>query len=172
MDLGRVCFRTYPELERYCYRVASAVGLVSVEIFGCRHPEARRYAVELGHALQLTNIIRDVAEDLHGADRLYLPQEDLERFGVGEEDLRAPVTGDSVRALLAFEAKRARERFRAAERSFPVSDRRALRASELMRALYETLLGNMERGGFRVMEQRYRLSAWQKAKLLGSHWFR
>jgi phytoene synthase len=166
MDLGRVRYASYEELQEYCYRVACAVGLVSIEIFGARTLQAPRYAIELGHALQLTNIIRDVGEDLRSADRIYLPQEDMKRFGVTEEGLRSGRPGDGFRALLTLQAERAGARFAAARQHYPERDRQALRASELMRRLYQALLEKMSRDGFRVLDQRYRLGSVQKLLLL------
>lgn len=168
MDLRGERYRTFEELERYCYRVASAVGLVSLEIFGYTNPRARDYAVELGHALQLTNILRDVREDLQSKGRIYLPEEDLDRFGVSREDLGRNGETEEVLALFRFQGARARARYgRAAER-FPEEDRRSLQASELMRQIYETLFCKMEGDGFHVLSHRYRLSAWEKIRLLGA----
>ena len=166
MDLGTVRYRTRADLERYCYRVACAVGLVSIEIFGCKAPGAKTYAIELGHALQLTNIMRDVGEDWRESQRIYLPEEEMERFGVTEADLSAGTSSDPFLRLMAFQAERAKERFAAARRLYPQSDRKALRASELMRSFYESLLRKMERGGYRVLEKRYRLAAVEKVALL------
>jgi phytoene synthase len=166
MDLGTVRYRTRADLERYCYRVACAVGLVSIEIFGCKAPGAKAYAIELGHALQLTNILRDVGEDWRESQRIYLPEEEMERFGVTEADLAAETSGERFRLLMASQAERAKERFAAARRLYPHSDRKALRASELMRSFYESLLRKMERGGYRVLEHRYRLGALEKVALL------
>lgn len=166
MDLGRVRYQTYKELQEYCYRVACAVGLVSIEIFGARTFEAPQYAIELGHALQLTNIIRDVGEDLSQSDRIYLPQEELDRFGVTEQGMREGRPGEGFRPLMQFQADRAKARFAAACRHFPHRDRNALRASELMRRFYRTLLHQMERDGFRVLNRRYRLGTLQKTFLL------
>jgi len=128
--------------------------------------KAPRYAIELGHALQLTNIIRDVGEDLRDGGRIYLPTEDLERFGVTEDGLRSGSPGHGFADLMAFQAQRAKDRFGAAERFYPKRDRQALRASELMRVLYKALLGRMEQDGFRVLHHRYRLGALHKLALL------
>ncbi|MEO8677711.1 MAG: squalene/phytoene synthase family protein, partial [Vicinamibacterales bacterium] len=112
MDLDRSRYQTFNELIEYCKRVASAVGLVCIEIFGCRDAGSRDYAINLGLALQITNIIRDVAVDL-GNGRVYLPQADLAQFGVTEEALRAGQVTDPVRRLLTFECRRARQLFAA-----------------------------------------------------------
>jgi phytoene synthase len=107
MDLTTSRYPTFEALYEYCWRVASTVGLICIEIFECRNPRSRDYAIALGVALQLTNILRDVATDLE-RDRIYLPQEDLARFGCTEQDLRASTAGEPVRAVLAHEASRAR----------------------------------------------------------------
>lgn len=167
MDLDRDRYATIDELLVYCHGVASAVGLVSIGIFGCREPGSRTYAEQLGYALQLTNILRDVAEDA-ARGRIYLPQSDLERFGVGESEI---LTGkpdpERFRKLMAFEAARAKGHFAAAVAALPESDRRALRSAELMRAIYTRILGRMTADGYRVFEKRYRLSLAGRLAILG-----
>ena len=145
MDLVPRRYATWAELRGYCERVASAVGLASIEIFGYDDPRTRTYAIELGLALQLTNILRDVAADA-GRDRLYLPLEDLERFGVSPAELlaaardaRAP-RPDGLPRLLAFEADRARSHYAAAAAALPEGDRRSMLAAEIMAAVYRALL--------------------------------
>jgi phytoene synthase len=114
MDLQCNRYDTFEELRQYCLRVASAVGLICVEIFGYRDLQTRDYAIDLGIALQLTNIIRDVAPDLE-RDRVYIPARDLRRFGCTEDDLRAGVVTDNVQRLLAFQVERARRFYRKAD---------------------------------------------------------
>src|SRR5262245_6236674 len=135
MDLDCARYPTFAALTEYCRRVASTVGLICLEIFGYRDASAQAYAVTLGRALQLTNIIRDVATDLKRG-RIYLPAEDLARFGVSEEDLRSGVVSPQVRSLLAFECNRARELYRQADAELPAVDRRSLVAAEIMGAIY------------------------------------
>jgi phytoene synthase len=162
MDLRAVRYPTFDDLRLYCYRVASAVGLVSIEIFGYRNPSTRDYAVNLGLALQMTNIIRDVARDLR-QDRIYLPEEDLARFGYSEADLRRHLQDERFRRLMQFEADRARAFFAAAKAALAPEDRRSMVAAEIMSAVYGRLLREMERDGFCVFEKAYRLSRLQKA---------
>ena len=131
MDLGTVRYRSFEELRVYCYRVASAVGLVSIEIFGYRNPACRDYAIQLGLALQMTNIIRDVGKDL-GNGRIYLPQEDLARFGYPEADLRARKLQRAFLRLMDFEAARAEEFLLRARSLLPREDRRSMVAAEIM----------------------------------------
>ena len=130
MDLHGAAYATWEDLRLYCHRVASVVGLVSIEIFGCRDPRAREYAEQLGLALQLTNILRDVGQDLANEGRIYLPAEDLARFGVTPADLAAQRRDERFLALMDFEATRARDFFGKARQSVPVGDRRALRSEE------------------------------------------
>ena len=162
MDLHRSRYRTFEELRLYCYRVASAVGLVSIEIFGYRNPATRDYAINLGLALQMTNIIRDVGRDLRQG-RVYLPAEDLGRFGYSEEDLKQCRHDERFLALMEFEAARARNFFQRAAEGLPPEDRRSMVAAEIMAAVYRRLLRRMELDKFRVFEKEYRLSKLEKA---------
>jgi phytoene synthase len=149
MDLTPRRYATFADLRVYCEKVASAVGLASIEIFEYRHPRTREYAVELGIALQLTNILRDIGADL-ARGRLYLPLEDLARFGVGESELVAPSNPrrPEVAALLRFEGERAREFYARAEALLPAEDRRAMASAELMAGVYRTLLDELVRRSF------------------------
>lgn len=162
MDLRPVRYATFADLRLYCYRVASAVGLVSIEIFGYRNPSARDYAINLGLALQVTNIIRDVGRDLR-QDRIYLPQEDLARFGYSEGDLHNQVHDKRFCRLMQFEADRAKAFFSAAQTALAPEDRRSMLAAEIMSSVYRGLLRRMERDDFCVFEKEYRLSKLQKA---------
>ncbi|MFQ6672817.1 MAG: phytoene/squalene synthase family protein, partial [Candidatus Tectimicrobiota bacterium] len=154
-DTTTTRYPTYAALEAYCYRVASVVGLMSIKVFGCDTPGARAYAVALGRALQLTNILRDIPRDA-SRGRLYLPLEDLERFGVAEEALLAGHLTEATTALLAFEGRRAREAFAEASRLKPAEVGRALLPAEIMRSLYEVLLAKIERAGYNVWQRRVR----------------
>ena len=165
MDIEPTRYQTYEQLRAYCWRVACAVGLVSIEIFGCRNPRSKAYAELLGHALQMTNILRDIAED-SAVGRIYLPLEDLRKFGVTEADLLSGATGDSFGALMRFEAARTRALFVEAKSALPADDAVALRPAEFMRAIYEKILSRMQADGFRVFQKRYRLSNAEKLLLL------
>lgn len=158
MDLEAARYGTFEELRLYCYRVASAVGLVSIEIFGYRNPGCKNYAIDLGLALQLTNIIRDVGEDWANGGRIYLPREDMERFGWSREDLSAGRQNEAFERLMRFEAGRAREFYDRARRELPPEDARSMIAAEIMRAVYGRLLDKMERARFRVLRKRHALS--------------
>jgi phytoene synthase len=162
MDLATRRYATFADLRVYCQRVASAVGLASIEIFGYEDPSTREYAAELGLALQLTNILRDVAADA-SRDRLYLPLEDLARFEVEEAELLAVArAADAPRPqgllpLLAFEADRARSHYAAAARALPERDRRSMLAAEIMGAIYREVLEAWTRRGHPVGSPRVKL---------------
>lgn len=157
-DIDVKRYATFEDLRAYCYRVASVVGLVSARIFGCVRLESENYAVNLGYALQITNILRDVGEDFREDGRIYLPTEDLDRFGYTEKDLAEGRHDERFRALMEFEAARADACFAAALSARTPEDRRALRAAEGMRRIYSALLAKMRRDRFRVFKKRYRLS--------------
>ena len=162
MDLGNVRYPNFEALRLYCYRVASAVGLVSIEIFGYRNLACRDYAVELGLALQMTNIIRDVGKDLNNG-RIYLPQEDLARFGYSETDLHARRYNDAFVQMMQFQASRAEDFFSRAATLLPREDRRPMVAAEIMASVYHALLRRMKTDGFRVFDKEYRLSKIEKS---------
>ena len=173
MDLEPLRFETSDELKRYCYHVASAVGLVSIEIFCYTDPATRVYAEQLGYALQWTNILRDVGEDA-AEGRLFLPLEDLRRFGLTEQMIldRNPDRAKFQR-LMKHEAGAARAFYAAAVAALPKADRASMRSAELMRRIYSAILEEMEEDGFRVFDRRYRLTKagmlceFLRAKFLG-----
>jgi phytoene synthase len=162
MDLTIQRYQTFDELRVYCYRVASAVGLVSIEIFGYRNPACKEYAIQLGLALQTTNIIRDVGKDLV-AGRIYLPLEDLARFSYSEKELQDRQYNDRFVRLMQFEARRARQFFARAAEALPREDRRSMVAAEIMASIYRGLLRRMELDKFRVFEKEYKLNKLEKA---------
>ena len=178
MDLGDRRYETFAALYEYCIRVASAVGLMCVEIFGYEDPKAREYAVDLGVALQLTNILRDVPGDL-ARGRVYLPQEDLRRFGVTEEDLRREaasagggVRSEAVRALLRHQAARAREYYARAAAALPPRDARRLIAAEIMAAVYLAILDRIERADYDVFSRVVRIPRPRRALIAVHTWVR
>ena len=171
MDLQSTRYATFEELRQYCLRVASAVGLICVEIFGYRDLQTRDYAIDLGIALQLTNIIRDVATDLERG-RLYLPTQDLQRFGCTEADLRAGVVTDNIRNLLAFEVDRARQFYRKASGALPHHDERRVVSARIMGAIYSDLLRAIERAGYDVFRQNVRVSRPRQALIAAFIWLK
>ena len=171
MDLEHARYPTFEALEQYCRRVASMVGLICVEIFGYRDERARTYAIHLGMALQLTNIIRDVAADLRQG-RVYLPGEDLARFGVTEEVLAQGRVTPAVRALLRFECERARDYYRRAAAELPKADARSLVAAEIMGGIYYAILRRVERAGYDVFSRRIRVPRPHRAVIALRIWAR
>jgi phytoene synthase len=161
LDLHKRRYRTFAELREYCYGVAGAVGLISLEIFGYRDPRAREYAVDLGIAMQLVNILRDIREDLD-RDRIYLPQEELERFGYTESDLQRGIINDHFRELMAFEAARARGYFARGRRLLDYLPRRSRPCPAVLAGLYERILERIEVRGYDVLTQRISLSPREK----------
>jgi 15-cis-phytoene synthase len=171
MDLTPRRFATFPDLRRYCYHVASAVGLATIPIFGCRDPRSRDYAEALGIALQLTNILRDLAEDAERG-RVYLPLDDLERHGYSERDLVTHKRGAAFSALVRFECGRAREFYAAARAAVTATDARALAPAEGMRLVYSRVLARIARDPQRVFGPSVRLSKRQKAFWAAVAWLR
>lgn len=170
MDVRGAVYETWDDLRLYCYRVASVVGLVSVEIFGAKDPQAAAYAIELGLALQLTNIIRDVGHDYTTDGRIYLPRADMDQFGYDVGGLALQREDASFRGLMQFEAARAFECYENARAALPASDWKTLRAAEIMRRVYHRLLRKMQRDGFRTLTRRYRLKRWEKIWCVLSGW--
>ncbi len=171
MDVDERRYETFERLRQYCLRVASAVGLICVEIFGYRNVQARDYAIDLGVALQLTNIIRDVGQDLERG-RIYIPVEDLRRFNVSEDDLRAGQIRDNVRALLAHQCERARMFYRKAADALPKGDEKRLVAPRIMGAIYFDLLKSIERSSFDVFSRRIRVSRPRQALIAAMTWIK
>ena len=176
MDVGHRRYRSFNELYQYCYKVASTVGLICVEIFGCREAASRDYAVDLGIALQLTNILRDIKPDL-ARDRLYVPLDDLARFNVTEDVLREQSQSGSrptgpVTALLQHQALRAREYYQRAARGLPRDDSRRLVAAEIMAAVYRCILDEIERRDYDVFSEIVSLPNRQRASIAARTWFR
>ncbi|MGH7914181.1 MAG: presqualene diphosphate synthase HpnD [Candidatus Binataceae bacterium] len=169
MDLGHTRYATFAELRLYCYRVASAVGLVCIEIFGYGNPRTREYAENLGIAFQLTNIIRDLSEDA-ARGRIYVPMEDLASFGVTENDILRGVDNLELRRLLEFEVERARSFYALAEQALPAEDRAAMVCAEAMRSIYRALLERIASKGCGVVGRRHRLSTPRKLYLVGRTW--
>jgi len=163
-DLSVTRYPTWSDLREYCFKVASAVGLACLEVFEYEGP-AREPAIDLGLAMQLTNIVRDVVEDA-SRQRIYLPLEDLARFSVAERDLLAGTRTPAVRELLAFEARRARELFASAERLYAlIPDRRARACPRTLASLYLALLDEIERRDFDVFTARATLRGTTKLRL-------
>ena len=176
MDLHNSRYATFDDLYQYCIRVASAVGLICVEVFGCKDPGSKQYAIDLGVALQLTNILRDVPGDLEKG-RVYIPQEDFARFGCREGDLGAEaihaghgVRSAAVKKLLAFQAQRAREYYRRADAALPRADARRLVAARIMGAIYRGILTRIEAADYDVFSAVIRVPRPRRALIAATTW--
>ncbi len=161
MDLDEVRYPDFAALKNYCWLVAGVVGILSASIFGATRPETLQYAEKLGLAFQLTNIIRDVGEDVR-MGRIYLPQDELAQFGVTEADLLAARHSVKFEELMRFQAKRAQTAYDEAFALLPAADRRAQRPGLIMAAIYRTLLDEIERDGYRVLDRRISLTPVRK----------
>ncbi len=165
-DLEPRTYANFEELRQYCYGVASAVGLVSIRIFGCRDPRCPEFAETLGYALQLTNILRDVVEDKCEYGRVYLPRDEMAAFGVELEDLGNPARNPACVRLFRLQYFRAKHYFNKARRLLPAGDQPNLKAALIMAAFYEDILDEIARRGFLLTENRVRLSKWRKVQLV------
>ena len=169
MDLDRNRYPDFAALREYCYRVAGVVGLLSAGIFGYQDPRTLEYASDLGLAFQLTNIIRDVGEDARRG-RIYLPLDEMERFGVSPADVLAGQEGDSLRRLIEFQIERALGFYRQALDELPAIDRAAQRPGIMMAAIYRTLLEEIRADGCRVLRQRIALTPVRKLWIASRTW--
>ena len=171
MDLIHSRYPTFHELYEYCYRVAGVVGLMCIEIFGYRNPKAKDYAVNLGLALQLTNIIRDLKVDAERG-RIYLPQDELARFGYHEDELLRGAYTPAFFELIRFAGSRARQYFHSARQLLAAEDRRSLFAAEIMGTIYYRLLDTIEASGYRVFDRTITLPTSHKLWIALSIWAR
>jgi 15-cis-phytoene synthase len=171
MDLKWHSYQTFADLREYCYRAASAVGLICIEIFGYESARTREYAVNLGLALQLTNILRDLKEDI-ARGRIYIPLEDLERFGYSERDLRMNLYNAPFIELMKFEHGRARSYFDKADSSLPDQDRASMFAAEIMGTIYRELLDQISSVQFDVFRNRLGVSKKRRFQIALSIWLK
>ena len=171
MDLNYNRYADFEQLQLYCHRVAGVVGLLSARIFGYRDAGTETYAHHLGLAFQLTNIIRDVGEDAR-RNRIYLPLDELARFGVSEDDILNGKDSDNFRKLMAYQAGRTRQYYDRAFAALPAVDRKDQRAGLIMAAIYQTVLDEVERDGYRVLNQRISLTPLRKLWLACKTWLK
>ena len=172
MDLEKLRYANYDELERYCYHVASSVGLLSLEIFGYKNPACHDYAIYLGKALQLTNILRDVKNDA-ARGRIYLPQAELKKFHVSEKEILDGNYSQKYFSLAQSVAARAKHFYLLAQKTLPPEDRQSMVAAELMGSVYWRLLRKLEAEKFNVFgEARIKLGKPQKLALIFKSWLR
>jgi phytoene synthase len=171
-DLTQTRYGTYEELLAYCYKVASVVGLISIRIFGCENPASQDYAINLGYALQLTNIIRDVGEDANNG-RIYLPQEDLQKFGVTEEEILSGAPGPNFVPLMEHQYQRDIDFYRLASQQLPRDDdRHRLIAARMMGRTYREVLKKIHAQQFAVFGPRIALSKLRKISILANYTLR
>ena len=169
-DLVKTRYQDFDELREYCYRVASVVGLVCLQIFQYRDDSAKEYAIDLGLAMQLTNIMRDVREDWD-MGRVYLPQDEMARFGFTEEHLGNAERNEAFVELLRFQAERARAYFRSGFRLLPYLTRRNRGCPAVLGSIYSRLLDRIEQSGYDVLgERRIALSTGEKARITARAW--
>lgn len=171
MDLVRNRYETFGELREYCYAVASIVGLITIEIFGYKFEATKDYAIDLGIALQLTNILRDVRKDA-AMGRIYIPQRDLQRFGVKEQDLLEGNYNLAFINLMKYEVARARSYYASARNKLARNERFTLFAAQIMDAIYFRLLRKIELAEFNVFQKRITVSAPHKLLIALKFWFR
>ena len=171
MDLTWSRFRDFEELRDYCYKVASAVGLVCIEIFGYRDGKAREHAVDLGLAMQLTNIIRDVKEDAERG-RIYIPLDEVQACGYSEEELLSGVMNEPFLRLMRSQAARAREHFARGRLLLPLLSGASRACPAVLHDIYSALLDQIEREGFRVFEGRASLNTTRKLFIMATTWAR
>lgn len=169
MDLVKTRYETFEELNKYCYHAASVVGLICIEIFGYNSEKTKEYAIDLGKALQLTNIMRDVGEDAQ-KDRIYLPQDELEQFGYRETDILNHVYNPAFIELMRFQDTRARAYFSRAVDLYEKRDHHLLFPAEIMRKIYFQILNRITEAEYAVYDKRIRINNWRKAQLALHTW--
>ncbi|MBI3189144.1 MAG: presqualene diphosphate synthase HpnD [Ignavibacteriales bacterium] len=169
MDLVKNRYETFDDLKEYCYHVASSVGLMSLEIFGSRSEKTKEYAVNLGIALQLTNILRDVGLDAKYG-RIYLPLKDLRQFKVSEESIINNSYNDKFISLMNFETNRAEEYFQKAQQSLPTEDKRAMFAAKIMERIYFHTLQRIKDVQFNVFDHRVAVPKYQQFLIAIKYW--
>ena len=169
MDMVKSRFASFDELREYCYKVASVVGLVCIRIFGYDDPKAEEHAVDMGIAMQLTNILRDVKEDAE-RDRIYIPQDEMERYEYTEAELARGALTDGFRSLMAYQAGRAHGYFESSRALFPMISADARTCPKLMHATYSGILERIEQADYDVFERRIGISAGTKVLLLAKLW--
>ena len=169
MDLTQNRYQSFEDLREYCYKVASTVGLICVEIFGYSDPAAKEYAVDLGLGMQLTNILRDMKEDAQ-IDRIYIPQDDLDSFGYGESDLAEGKVNDAFSDLMAHQVQRAKTYLDSGRRLMPLVSPQARACPAVLVGVYGTILDRIEASGFDVYRERIGLRTSEKILLMAKLW--
>ena len=169
MDLTWTRFANFGELRTYCYRVASTVGLVCIEVFGYDDPRAKEYAVDLGLAMQLTNIMRDVKEDSQRG-RIYIPIDEINSFEYSEQQLMDGVVNEAFLELMRFQAKRARRYFESGKRLLPLLSSQSRACPAVLHGVYSAILDRIEASGFNVFDRRIGLTKGEKIFITAKLW--
>lgn len=169
MDLQRKKYLTFDDLQLYCYRVASTVGLMCIEIFGYKHSSAKDFAVNLGIALQLTNILRDIKKDQQNG-RIYLPQEDLNKFSYSEEELKNSIYNPNFQELMKYEVDRAKYYFDNATRNLDLDDKASMFAARAMQHIYYKMLEKIIDADYDVYNQNIKVSKFEKVGIAVGVW--
>ena len=169
MDLLKKRYLTFDDLQKYCYNVASTVGLMCIEIFGYRHPSAKDFAINLGIALQLTNILRDVKKDAEKG-RIYLPKEDLDKFNYFEDDVLNNKYNENFQRMMQYQVDRAQEYFNAATACLNLEDKKAMFAARAMQHIYYRMLNKIVDADYDVYNNKIKISTFKKVGISLGVW--
>lgn len=169
MDLQKDRYKSFDDLQLYCYRVASTVGLMCIEIFGYKHPSTKQFAVDLGIALQMTNILRDIGKDAKNG-RIYLPQEDLIKFNYSEAEIISLIYNDNFRDLMVYESSRAKQYFNSATANLDLDDKKTMFAARAMQHIYYKMLENIIAADYDVFNNDIKVSKFEKVGIALGVW--
>jgi phytoene synthase len=169
MDLQKDRYKSFDDLQLYCYRVASTVGLMCIEIFGYKHPSTKQFAVDLGIALQMTNILRDISKDAKNG-RIYLPQEDLAKFNYTEQEIMSLIYNDNFRDLMIYESSRAKQYFNSATANLDLDDKKTMFAARAMQHIYYKMLENIIAADYDVFNKEIKVSKFEKLGIALGVW--
>jgi phytoene synthase len=169
MDLQKDRYKSFDDLQLYCYRVASTVGLMCIEIFGYKHPSTKQFAVDLGIALQMTNILRDIGKDAKNG-RIYLPQEDLIKFNYTEKEIMSLIYNDNFRDLMIYESSRAKQYFNSATANLDLDDKKTMFAARAMQHIYYKMLENIIAADYDVFNNDIKVSKFEKVGIAVGVW--
>ncbi|HMN25373.1 MAG: presqualene diphosphate synthase HpnD [Ignavibacteriaceae bacterium] len=169
MDLQKDRYKSFEDLQLYCYRVASTVGLMCIEIFGYKHPSTKQFAVDLGIALQMTNILRDIGKDAKNG-RIYLPQEDLIKFNYSEQEILSLVYNNNFKDLMIYESARAKQYFNSATAHLDLDDKKTMFAARAMQHIYYKMLENIIAADYDVYNNDIKVSKFEKVGIALGVW--
>lgn len=169
MDLQKDRYKSFEDLQLYCYRVASTVGLMCIEIFGYKHPSTKQFAVDLGIALQMTNILRDIGKDAKNG-RIYLPQEDLAKFNYTEKEILSLIYNNNFKDLMIYESSRAKQYFNSATANLDLDDKKTMFAARAMQHIYYKMLENIIAADYDVFNNDIKVSKFEKVGIALGVW--